>query len=1340
MRRILWKCAIALGYLAASCGNAQDNTGSDPEISPLVMSSTLSNQKVMAIAEDSLGQVWLGTFRGLNRYNAHGFHQYFCTDDSLDLPDNQINCLFNDSKNRFWIGTIHGVALLNDRDKFDHIEINQQNDCGYQFFENSSGDIFLNLHSSLAKYNESNRMFEVVIPDLYQSYAMHTNAFTDCNDDLWVANSLYLRRYDKTSYALLDSIPLHDYVVCSYFDRDTRTLWMGGYKNLRKFDITSRTFSATPSGVTSHPLYNIAQVTNIYPYARNCLLINTFEHGMFIYDSTADRVISQNDSDFPFSPPNFRITQIFKDSWGNLWFGSFDQGYAVCNSSSQRFNAVNKLNDEFHGKSVLSVDCDSNGNLWIVTIMDGVYHYNFARSTATKIDIGKIHQLDNMQFNNITSAFVDADDHIWLASLRANTVIQATYDTGSDRFSVLKTYNIIAPHCISQDSEGTIYIGMGIPKIAILKPGASTFTEVAANTTGHGFVSAILPMPDRSILAGSLMSPIVQYDPYTAQYATTNIDNDEWNSCLSRGAYIPTELYRDSFGEVWIGTIGNGVLRYTPSTGKVMRIPGAPCTDICSFQEDRQGHIWISTQYGLGRIDRTSLQFINYYANDGIGGNQFYDRASCILPDGRLVFGGTHGITIFDPRDVSVSEPMAPVFQDLKIHNRIISPAEHPEVIRCSLAKCPDVNLDHTQNGFSISFAVLDNSGEGKARYQYLLDGHDPQWVDASNINEAYYGNLDPGCYTFRVRCVGYDGKPIDSSEISLNINVKPAPWFSTWAIIAYIIVGILIILEVMRHRKHFYQEKEKLRQATLEKEQEKRVNKMNMSFFANVSHEFRTPLTMIAAPITQLQNDSGLQPQHKQLLGIVQHSVDRMLRLVNQLLDFNKLENDTLKLQVAETDLSGTLKQLTELFKINAAAKNITLSVKGLEDPMIVPVDIDKVDKIVNNLLSNAIKFTPSNGTITLSLDVANDQILISVADSGPGIPADQVDKIFERYYQIKNQNSGAYNWGTGIGLYYARALAHLHHGSLNVANRAVGGAIFTLCIPASDIYTPDEHSAKASNIFIKETDGIIQETKGETGTVHDMTVLIADDDPDVVRYLQFLLSTRYNIITCFNAEDAFKKAEEAHPDLIISDVVMPDIDGYELTRKLKEDLQLCHIPIILVTAKSTVENQVEGLNSGADAYVTKPFNPNYVIALVQSQLANREKIRKLLTKSTEINETQDAHTSDLSPLDRTFMNELYALMENELSNMKLDINRITELMHISRTKLYYKVKGLTGTNPGAFFKTYKLNRAAQLLKEGKHTISEIADMTGFSTLSHFSSSFKKQFGVSPSEYVQPS
>lgn len=854
------------------------------------------------------------------------------------------------------------------------------------------------------------------------------------------------------------------------------------------------------------------------------------------------------------------------------------------------------------------------------------------------------------------------------------------------------------------------------------------------------------------MLVAAFYNPLRFIDEKTWEISEPPFGGEMLAAAIRRSVFIPTAVKQDSRGDLWIGTVSNGLLRYCAGNDSIEHIAGAPCLDISGIEEDRQGNIWVSTQYGLGLYERSSGEFINYYDADGIGGNQFYDRASCSLDDGTLVFGGTHGLTIFNPMDVSQKRTIPLLFEDLKIHNVAVRPQDGKNIDR-HLSYSPDIHLDYYENGFSISFAALDYSEHERVHYYYMMEGFDKYWIDARNNREVYYANLPAGTYTFRVK-VTNNNRSIAETENSIRVIIRPAPWMSWWAWLIYIVIAVVVIgfIVVLRHRIN--QEKEAVRRTEHEKEQEQRVNKMNMSFFANVSHEFRTPLTMIAGPVTQLCESPDIKGENKNLLHVVQRSVARMLRLVNQLMDFNKLENDTLRLHVKRTDIISQLQGFIDIFRINANEKGIKLSTSGLEDTFLMWLDVDKLDKIISNLLSNALKFTSSNGNVSVNFDVISNEdvrgligpgrevkqsqyVKITVTDSGNGIPENQLEKIFERYYQLDNQSQATVNWGTGIGLYYSRSLARLHHGFLFASNRTdAKGAVFTLLLPVDDsAYTENE---KRCSEETQTTAYPLELSYSATDEAADKdtekpTILVVDDDTEVVHYLKALLSPYYKVICRFDADSAMQVLSESTPDFILSDVVMPGHDGLELCQMIKSDPQLCHIPVILVTAKSTVDNQVEGLNSGAVAYVTKPFDPNYLLALLKSILTNRDKVRDLLSRATQIETIEE---NVLSPQDNAFMTELYALMENELSNPELDVAHMTQLMKISRTKFYYKVKGLTGENPSAFFKTYKLNRAAELLKTGKYTISEVADMTGFNTLSHFSTSFKKQFGTTPSEY----
>lgn len=1344
-------CLAIASIVATACQatSATENAES-PKVESPVITDGISNQQVSSFAEDAQGHIWIGTFRGLNKYDVHEYHQYFCTDDSLDLPDNQIKDIFRDSKGRLWIATVNGVCLYTDQDNFKRIPLNHSNKNGIQFVENKEGRIFLNLMHQLAVYNPDTEEFDVPFPNFDPNYTFRQKCFISPSNKLWAANPRSLRCYNSTTLVLEDSIPLHSGAT-TFFMQENGRLWMAGKHQLSIYDTNKRTFCETPAAISQHPRLAHANITYIHPYGHNSLLLNTERQGLFLYNYITDTVIGQDETGFPFEAPRFKISAMFTDSQQNLWIGSVDQGYTVRYNYKKRFNTNNYLSLYFKNKSVKYLAVDQERNLWIATLSDGLYAYNLDSREVKKVDMGRLFATAGTDNTDVSLVFVDRDNTIWLGATNAHKVLRCKYEGGT--LQAKTVYNIFMPMSFAQDNLGNLWLGTSSNHLYTMKPGEDTFTDMSIFPYGSTFIPGLLPIDDNRLWATAFMCPIMQVNPVTLQAEKAPIKPEDWKSCIQRSVFIPTAIMHDSRGDIWIGTVSNGLLRYTTATGDLKPMEGTPCQDISSIEEDAQGNIWVGTQYGLSKFDHTVSRFTNYFAADGIGGNQFYDRSSCRLPDGTLVFGGTHGLTYFNPMDVSVKRNIPLLFEDLKIHNQLVRPQSGGNIDR-HLSYRPDIQLSHDENGFSISFAALDYCEYERVHYYYKMEGFDNYWIDANNNREAYYANLPAGSYTFKVRIANND-QSIVETESAIRVVVHPAPWASWWAYCLYLLAAAAVVLALLRLRQRIIRAKQAARAAMLEKEQEQRVNRMNMSFFANISHEFRTPLTMISGPVTQLCQSPQITGADKQLLYIVQRSVGRMLRLVNQMLDFHKLENDTLKLNVRRIDIISQLQHFVDIFRINAEKKGIALSTYGVEDSFIMWLDADKLDKIVGNLLTNALKFTPNGGKIELTFDVVTSKeaapllsppakwvdsqyVKITVADTGCGIPQSQLEKVFERYYQLNNQDTGSYNWGTGIGLYYARSLAVLHHGWLFASCQPQGsGSIFTLLLPISDAaYTaeeqiaPEETQGKAFPLQIseqfnaEESDGDQQEKP---------TILITDDDTEVVHYLKTLLSPHYHTICRFDADSAFLAMSEEAPDLVLCDVVMPGKSGYELCRQIKDDLQLCHTPVILVTAKATVENQVEGLNTGADAYVTKPFDPTYLLALIQSLLKNREKVRSLLSQSTKTDKIEE---NVLSPQDNAFMTDLYHLMETELSNSELDVARMTELLRISRTKFYYKVKGLTGENPSVFFKTYKLNRAAELIKEGKYTISEIADMTGFSTLSHFSTSFKKKFGVSPSDY----
>lgn len=1337
------KYLFVLGILLASTDCTLAETGTYGDYLNPKSSNTISNNRINAIAEDAQGHIWLGTFRGLNKNAVHEYHQYFCTEDSLSIPDNQIQALHKDSRGRLWVATVNGICRYTDKDNFKRVTCEGLRDKNFtQIIEDKSGRLFAYSMPFFCQYNPAKDGFEKIIES---PFSFNSKAFISPSDEFWFVCGDKMLHYSGTTMQMRDSLSL-DFFASNSYMTDSGHIWLFGYDRTMVYDTNTGRYMSDPDFFERHPRFAGSHVNIAHPYTDGCsILLSTEKNGMFLYNSKSRSLIHQSESTFPFEVPDFIINTIFTDSQDNIWFGSYDQGVAVHYSYKKRFNNNSFLCSALDKKSVTYIQCDSKGNVWINTLNDGLYLYDAESKSIAKMDLSTV--FPEFQNHGFSTFHISDNGDVWLTS--TTTVIRCTYSRG--RLISHEQYPVSYPISLTEDSEGVIWIGSSHGILQYIKDNEIHYLNPI--TSSFTFVSSLQPLED-GILAGSFRKGLYYAKESDKLVVEAEIASRDWENCIKRSVFVPSCLFEDSQGIIWVGTVANGLMRYDRENRSLEPVPGVPCSDICSIEEDFQGNLWVSTQNGLGKYDRSVGKFINWFGVDGIGGNQFYDRSSCRMPDGTLLFGGTHGLTMFNPIDVTEKKNVTVHFEKLKVHNRPVFPGDGGTIEK-AMPFNPEIVLENSQNSFSIAFSALEYGEYERVRYFYMMEGFDDGWIDAGNNREANYSNLPSGHYEFKVRVTNNDQSVVEA-ENSVRLTVKSPLWMSWWAKLIYIVFIVVVIAVIIRIRSQIIGEKREKQRALMEKEQEKRVNRMNMSFFANISHEFRTPLTMISGPVASLQQSRDISSEDKRLLNIVQRNINRMLRLVNQLLDFNKLENDTLKLKLHKTEIINPLRNLTDIFKVTAEEKGITFLTYGLEDSLTAYDDEDKLDKICFNLLSNAMKFTSSEGKVEFSLDVLtrddaqslfnlheqdNDSryIKISVKDTGPGIPEDQLEKVFERYYQLENQMRGAYNWGTGIGLYFAKTLAEIHHGYLKAENRTdvASGAIFTLLLPLGEISYSDEEKSfdedKNKKPFLAKPVKYTPRPNTGNDDPH-RTIVVVDDDADVAHYLKELLAPYYKVICKFNADEAFTTIKEMSPEIIVSDVVMPGKDGYELCRQIKSELQLSHIPVVLLTAQATVENQIEGLDCGADAYVTKPFDPKYLLSLIGSLLKNREKLRTLLSETTT---ADDIQTDTLSLQDKAFITELYALMEKELSNSELDIATMTKMLHISRSKFYYKVKGLTGENPGVFFKRYKLNRAAELLKEGKLNVSEIADLTGFSTLSHFSTAFKKHFGKAPSEWV---
>lgn len=1047
----------------------------------------------------------------------------------------------------------------------------------------------------------------------------------------------------------------------------------------------------------------------------------------------------------PFSlrKPQQIVSCTFRDSEGNVWVGFRNAGYQVVSERLTAFKRANAnaLAAATEGKDVVTLSRVGRSLLAGTTLR--LYVYDQSRDRVAETYFSQLFDSVAATRRELLSAVALDGSRAWLVGNRQVLSCRVSGSTIAAEGRAFGATRGTAQLGAATRVGDTLYVSSDGALLSFgYATGAPRRTPVASRW--YDSETQLATLADGRVLLFMRNMQLALFSPRDGRITPLATSGD-----TADGNTDPAFARQDSYGNVWLGTKRSGLYRLSLATGRMERTAFLSDVHIQGMSEDPGRNLWFTTLKDVTCYDpRTGTATPNPLLSSSLNNwtRQYFDNSVCLAPDGSsVVFGSSDGC-----RFISVEAARKAMATAMK-------PSRQPRIYSLAITTQDGRRLlldDNTRGGSSYTFAHDENTlsvryfypDYGKstaAMFQCRLDGYDHEWQPPTFRREATYANLPPGRYVLRLRMLTSHGhKAVGEQRVS--ITVRPAWWASSaaWLFYASCLVVLLFYLNTLYLRLRMG--RLQLVQEQHEREREQRMREMNMSFFANISHEFRTPLTMISGPVEQLCESTDINKHNKQLLNIINRSVNRMLKLVNQLLDFNKLENDTLRLHVKLCDIVTEMQRIIDLFIVNAEEKGITLNCHGLEGSYLIWLDVDKLEKIINNLMSNAMKFTPRGGKIDVTLDSEIDKkgmqwVKITVADTGKGIPEKELDNIFKRYYQLNNQSASTINWGTGIGLYYARSLALLHHGKLFANNRKdCQGAVFTLALPThEEIYSDAEkrnlEEEQKMELSAKKDSMIANKIEQEDGSDNRPKVLIVDDDTEVVHYLRTLLATDYHVIYRFDAESALKAIREEEPSLILSDVVMPGISGYELCKAIKQDIQLCHIPVILVTAKTTPENQVEGLNSGADAYVTKPFTPKVLLAMINSLLTNREKAKTILNNATQ---TDKSVEEVLSPQDKAFMDELYKIMEQELANSELDVNKATELMHISRTKLYYKVKGLTGENPSVFFKTYKLNRAAALIVEGKYNISEIAYMTGFNTLSHFSTSFKKQFGCTPSEY----
>ena len=758
---------------------------------------------------------------------------------------------------------------------------------------------------------------------------------------------------------------------------------------------------------------------------------------------------------------------------------------------------------------------------------------------------------------------------------------------------------------------------------------------------------------------------------------------------------------------------------------------GLENTQVRAIQEDHDGYIWISTNGGISRLDEKNKRFYNYNYHDGIPMGDFMDGSTCITPDGTLFFGSQNGACYFNPRELSSPREVSPVtITQFFIYNKQTESRDTRLPVPISNRI---VELPYNQNTFNISFNVLDYTQSSQVEFSYMLEGLENAWYSTQGDNQVTFRNIPHGNYVFKVK-TRFRNQEWNENAAQLTVVIAPPLWLTWYAKLGYVILFIFALYALLR----FYKRKLDL-ESSLEVERKQSLNKQELNeerlrFYTNITHELRTPLTLILGPLEDLLSDATLSPKHANKISIIHDSATRLLNLINRILEFRKTETQNRKLSVVKGDLGQLVQEVglryKELNPNNKVNYHIHIETEDTE----IFYDADMITIILDNLMSNAAKYT-SEGDITLSLrSVEENQIKyteISVSDTGHGIDAEALPHIFDRYYQAKSKYQAS---GSGIGLALVKGLSELHEGILKVESAVDTGTTFTLRLLTENTYPNAIH---AQHDMEKKPMDAEETTITDTPTENHPIVLVVEDNTDIREYIRSSFTELYEVITAKDGKEGWELAQARIPNIIVSDIMMPVMDGIELCKRIKEDMRTSHIPVILLTAKDSLQDKEEGYASGADSYLTKPFSAKLLHSRINNLLETRKKIASLLALA-DTQPKQESAVSSLNKLDNEFLQKITQIIEENLEMEKMDIAFIADKMCMSHSTLYRKIKGLTDMSANEFIRKVKMRKGVELLMSGQYTISEIAYMIGFSSVAYFRQCFKDEYGMSPSDYVK--
>ena len=1317
------KSILILLFLAAGICNAK--------LPGISVSNSNPYYHIISISEDDKGMVWFGTDgNGLFRFDGRSYVRFSPEDgDGASLLSGHVNSILSDSKGFLWAGTQNGINKFDIANKqILSYPIEDSNKYVKEVIEDPFSRILLTTEAGLFLFDDDAASFQKVIPFKDNYYR---GIILSDSESIWVVYGQFIERYD-VNFNFIGTYPSPATILSAEYDGEG-LIYLRCASEFLCFNTSRNAFVPAPAALRNA---DSGAVTLMDRFSDSGIIfVANGKHYYFDFDS--ERLVSESDPSFPYDSPNTdsRLLIIYRAPSGAVW--EITEDGRILSPATDTSNPYRQLCREYDNVSVPGVVSDG-ASLWFVVDGAKLVTYDIGKRTLREDNIRSI--VGERGQSQYYSIFRDEFSGRLLLYSSYNVYEIASTDSGE--YTVERTYSKdpdSSIDAITVDKRKTLWASCWYdPDLYFTSRGTESGpvqleTKSMDPDTPRIYISALYTLRNGDIVAAYTDIGLAIIKATTGEVSFVKL-SDKYGQM-----YIHS-LYEDPEGNIWAGTSDVGLFIYHPDTGEVempAEFEGKNIRTICG---DAKGHILFMNQSTLYSYDPADGSFQPIWRTPDAEPDK-YGRVFPMADGFLLINSGRKFVAI--ERNVERSRTLT-YGVDVILTDRASDVLSVMQAVSLENGT-PVLTFPPSQKNFRMILSTPDFSGEPLI-YKYRVRGLTDGWETSFNDPAIPLNNLSYGKHKIEFQLTDIAGDALDEPS-ALTLRIRRPLLQSIAAYIAYALLFLLMvtaIIQLLISSRKKVLETESIRK---EKEFQEKMNEDNIDFFANMSHEFRTPLSIISAAVATMENDSTASASQVRLQKIIRRNCDRMLKLVSQLLDFNRLEHNKLPLSVQLTDANSAIKDIVELFSVGADQKDISLTVEGADSQLFTWMDPDIFEKVMYNLLSNAVKYTPTGGSIKVRSKVCSDvsslfpgteykdgdYLVVEVADSGIGIPEESLSLIFERFGQAFPSQKKS---GTGIGLYFAKAMVELHHGFIKAGND--GGAVFTFALPMSQsAYSEYERSQKEDNVRAVDNKRYLSEytAGGETPQpVSDVKILVIDDDYEIVYFLKTILSPHYKVVSTFDAMSGYKMIESEDPDIIISDVMMYEVDGIQFCKMVKENVDYCHIPLILLTAKSSVANQIEGLNAGADAYIVKPFDPDYLLATIGTLLRNRENVRNILGQSTRVGK---AVKESVSAKDRKLLETVYSLFEENLANTDINAGDFADKCGISRTKFFYKVKALTGMTPAEYFRAYKLNRAVELIKEDKYKMSGIAEMCGFSSPSHFATSFKKHFGVLPSEYL---